>query len=716
MQSIKPATLRLALQCRLRRTPRSTNQPTEARSQRLDLLFAAVLALGACGGAPTPETEVQYLNNTDWSVYLGDSGRQHYSPLAQIDRDNVNDLEVAWTYTSAPDGEGRVMYTSPLVIDGVLYGLSPNLVPFALDAATGVELWRRDDLAHSGTQRGLMWWQRDEDRRVFYASGIELIALDARTGKLVSDFADGGRLDMTPSDTGSSLRITVPGVVFEDLLIMGFSTSEDSNAYPGAIRAYSAIDGKLIWKFRTIPEPGEIGADTWAPGSLARAGGANVWTGMALDEQRGMLYAPTGSATPDFYGADRLGDNLFANSLVALDARTGAYRWHHQVVRHDLWDKDNPSPPTLVSFERGGERVEAVTLATKTGHLFAFDRDTGEPLYPLVEIDTPIPSTLPREVPSPKQYLSSVEISNQEFRVTDRTPEATAYVSELIKDWDLRPWAPPKVGTVLFYPWYDGGAEWGGSAYDPNTDRLILNTNDAAAILTLAEVPVGFSAYGTYLAHCAACHGADRTGTERGVSLSGVRDKLGYAGIMRAIEEGAAGMPAFAHLSEVEKRALYYYLSPAELPEPDPPREAASYALTSGYVYLRDHEGLPGNAPPWGTLNAFDLATGNLVWKVNFGNFLSHPELDYGAINYGGPVVTASGLIFIGATPDKRFRAYDSDTGAVLWQTELPAGGFATPAIYSVDGTQYVVIAAGGGRLGPPSASEYIAFKLGSRG
>ncbi|MDP6581710.1 MAG: PQQ-binding-like beta-propeller repeat protein, partial [Vicinamibacterales bacterium] len=419
--------------------------------------------------------------------------------------------------------------------------------------------------------------------------------------------------------------------------------------------------------------------------------------------------APTGSATPDFYGAKRLGDNLYANSLVALDARTGALQWHYQVVRHDMWDRDNPSPPTLVQLERDGRTIDAVALTTKSGHLYVFDRETGESMYPIVEVEQ-LSSTLPGEVPAASQPLSTVAFSRQTFEVTDRTGEARAFVEDQIADWDLRPWAPPQVGTVLLQPWYDGGAEWGGSAFDPSTNHLIVNANDVPGILTLSEVPAGSSNYGTYAQHCGSCHGLELEGTETGPALLGVRDRLETDEIRAIMNDGSGRMPSFAHFDDAQRRAVMRYISQVE-PEPDDPTSELAYVL-SGYVYLRDHEDLPGNTPPWGTLNSIDLATGDIAWSVPFGNYLSHPDLGFGAVNYGGPVVTASGLIFIAATPDKMMRAYDTRTGEVLWKAELSAAGFSTPALYSVDGKQFVVIAAGGGRSGPPSGAEYVAFSL----
>ena len=684
---------------------------------------AVAVALLVAGCSPPESADV------DWPVYLGDSGRSHYSELEQINRANVASLELAWVYDSGePSG---TMYTSPLVIDGVFYGLSPELVPFALNAATGEEIWRNETLDLPGAaQRGLMWWERGSDKRILFAAGAELIALDAREGQPIESFGNGGRLDMRPKekDRGGHFGFTAPGVVFEDKIITGFSTSEWADSFPGSIRAFSAVDGELAWQFDTIPAPGERGSETWAEGSLAEAGGANAWTAMALDEERALLFVPTGSATPDFVGAPRLGDNLYANSIVALDARTGEYRWHYQVMRHDLWDRDNPSPPTLVQLERDGQTIDAVTLTTKSGHLFVFDRETGESLHPIFEADTAMESTMPGEVTAATQPISSIAFSRQRFEVTNRTPEARQAVLETIKDYDTRPWAPPKVGTILLFPWYDGGAEWGGSAFDPATNRLILNANDVAGPLTLTEIPAGFSKAASYAQHCGSCHAPDFSGTDAGPSLVGVIERVGYGEVLSIVGEGKGRMAGFAHLDDYVRNGIVQHLLQSEQavqaaqseqseqtaqPEPviDEPTQEITYAHCC-YVYLRDHEGLPGNTPPWGTLNSIDLATGEVVWQVPFGDFPTHPELGFGAVNYGGPVVTKSGLIFIGATPDRKFRAHDTTDGSILWETELTAAAFSTPAVYSVAGKQYVSIAAGGGRMGPPSGSEYFTFAL----
>ncbi len=674
-------------------------------------LFYALTAIGVFACSPDAPV-VSDRNNVDWSTYLGDPGRSHYSVLEQITRDNVSLLEEAWSYDSGElrDG-GSTMYTSPLVVDGILYGLSPRLVAFALDAATGEELWRYDDGGSGAAQRGMMWWENDEQARLFYVAGRELIALDPDSGQLISEFGDNGKLDLTPTDKSGPLFTSVPGIVFEESLVLGFSTSESATSHAGVIRAYSTIDGEELWRFNSLPLTGGLGSETWEEGSLVTAGGANNWTGMTLDEERALLFVPTGSATPDFYGAARKGENLFANSLLALDARTGELRWHYQTVRHDLWDRDLPSPPTLVQLERNGVLIDAVAVTTKSGHLFVFNRDTGESLYDIYEVEA-LSSNLPDEQAAPTQPVSSVAFTRQTFEMTTRNPEAVAFVTDVVKDLDQRPFAPPTLAGTLFFPSYDGGAEWGGSAFDPNNNKLILNAQEIGGIIRLYEIPVGFSNRNVYAQNCGACHGIDRQGTDEGPSLEGISERMSAGDVTEILREGRGRMPAFDSLSQIERNAVISFVRSPDLEgDRDEPSTEMDYAF-AGYLRVRDHEGLPGNTPPWGTLNSIDMATGEIDWQVPFGNYPTHPDLNYGAESYGGPVVTASGLIFIGATPDRKFSVYDTRNGALLWQADLPAAGFATPAMYSVEGRQFVVIAAGGGRMGPPSGSGYIAFAL----
>ena len=590
------------------------------RNRRLSLALAAFLAIAAA--APAGQ-------EADWRTYLGDRGRRHYSPLDQITRENVHRLEPAWRYDSGALRDGvSLMYTSPLVVDGVLYGLSPRLVAFALNAATGAELWRYDADRGQTHQRGLMWWEWGAETRLFYTAGRHLIALDPADGRPIPGFGENGAVDLTPEGGSGPLTVTVPGIVFEDLIILGFTTSEDRYALPGSISAYSALDGSLRWRFHSIPRPDDLAANTWAAGALAGAGGANTWTGMALDADRELLFAPTGSATPDFDGRTRQGDNLYANTLLALDVRTGALRWHYQVVRHDLWDRDLPAPPTLVQLERDGALMDAVALPAKTGQLFVFERATGEPLFEITEAEA-AQSRIAGEGASPVQPQSPIAFTRQEFELTTRSPEARAHVGTIVSRLDQRPLAPPSLEGSLIYPAYAGGANWGGAAFDPATQRLILNAQEIGGIVQVQQA-----------------ESAD-----------------------------------------------------------------ADYSL-DGRTRIRDQDGLPGNTPPWGTLTSIDLATGAFDWQVPLGDYPSMEGAGYGAENYGGPVVTAGGLIFIAATPDAKLRAFDTRDGALLWQGDLPAGGFSTPAVYHAGGRQFVVIAAGGGRMGPPSSAEYVAFAL----
>lgn len=675
----------------------------------LSLVAVAALALSRAGQA-------QEAPDTDWSTYLGDVGRRHYSPLEQITRENVDQLELAWTYDSGELRAGNsTMYTSPLVVNGVLYGLSPTLTAFALDAATGEELWRYDPGLDGAPQRGLMWWERETASgtvaRLFFTGNDSLVALDPAAGEPVIDFGENGVLNLSATmEREGPLRVTVPGIVFEDLLVFGFSTSEASDALPGAISAYSAVDGSLVWRHHNVPRPGEPGSETWADGSLEVAGGANTWTGMALDAERGLLFAPTGSATPDFYGASRIGDNLFANSVLAIDVRTGERRWHYQTIKHDVWDRDLPSPPTLVQLERDGRTIDGVAVTSKSGHLFLFDRETGESLYDIGELTAP-PSDIPGEVVVTTQPESSIALTRQRFEMTTRSQESIDFVSAIWDRLDQRPWAPPSLQGSMMYPGYDGGQEWGGSAFYPATNRLIVNSSEIGAILQLYEIPVGFSARAVYAENCGTCHGADRAGNSVGPSLIDIDDRLTASEINDVVRNGRGRMNGFAHLDEVEIRAAIRYIRNPEAEEDLPPSTEVDYAF-GGYIWLRDQDGLPGNRTPWGTLTSVDLATGAFDWQVPFGDYPQTIGQGLGSESYGGPVVTAGGLIFIAATPDRRIRAFDTRDGSELWRADLPAAGFSTPAVYAAGGRQFVVIAAGGGRMGPPSSAEYHAFAL----
>jgi len=692
----------------------------------------------------------------NWDTYLGDAASSQYSTLRQINTRNVHRLEVAWIYRC---GDARTnnlsqIQCNPLVVDGVLYGTSPGLKLFALDAATGRERWRFDPFAGGGSggglgvNRGVVYWQAGEDRRVLFTADHYLYALDARTGRLIESFGQGGRVDIKEGLGRDVSRLTVlantPGAVFEHLLFLPVRVGEGpAPAAPGHIRAYDIRTGALVWRFHTIPHPGEPGYETWPPDAWKYIGGANCWAGMAVDRARGIVYIPTGSAAFDFWGGNRLGQNLFANCLLALEARTGRRLWHFQFVHHDLWDRDLPAPPNLLTVRHRGRRVDAVAQVTKSGHVFVFDRVSGEPLFPIEERPVP-PSDLQGESAWPTQPfpLKPAPFARQLFthaEITDRTPEAhRAVLDRFVRLRPHTPFMPPsREGTIIF-PGFDGGAEWGGAAVDPD-GVLYVNANEMAWVVNMVETGqetpgVPASGRALYTQICAVCHGLDRAGNaaQNVPSLVDIGRKLKPQDITTLLETGKGVMPSFAFLSARQKAAVTdYLLAPDAAPEPrndaiasgapspgDAPEGDAlgviPYTIT-GYNRWLDPDGYPAVKPPWGTLNAIDLNTGEYRWRVPLGEF---PELTArgrpptGAENYGGPVVTAGGLVFIAATKDEMFRAFDKRTGRLLWQKKLPAGGYATPATYEVHGRQYVVIACGGGKMGTKSGDAYVAFAL----
>ena len=699
--------------------------------QTRGLLVAAGLLGLACTTCVLPSFLRRPVPDTDWPHYLGDVERSHASPLAQITADNVGGLEVAWTFDTGAKASGfSEMQCSPIVVDGVLYLTNHSSQVFALDAATGVELWRFDPVANgSGSQvrnRGVAHWQ-DVDgwgSRILASSGGHLWALDANTGAPVEGFGSGGRIELADGleREGAEVSVTTPGVVYDDLLILGTRVSEVSGAAPGDVRAFDVRTGAVRWIFHTIPRPGEFGADSWPEDAWQTAGGANSWAGISLDRERELVFVPTGSAAPDFYGGDRPGDNLFANSLIALDANTGERRWHFQLVRHDLWDRDLPAPPNLVTVERRGEVIDAVAQVTKTGHVFVFDRETGEPVFPIVEVRVPR-GAVAGEVLSEWQPLPTKPppFTRQGFSLAMLEPgEGAQQWVERLRGMRMgRQFIPGSLAGTILYPGYDGGAEWGGAAWDEDSGLLFVNASEVASLLQLSEPSGDVDPRSLYLANCGTCHGEDLRGTQRGGSLRGVSERKTMMEIYTTIVGGSGAMPGSPQLPLPVVGALIAYLA-----SPDDPA-AAQVALEqamgsdpylhNGYIDLKDERGVPIHHPPWGTLTAIDLSAGALRWQVPLGAF---PELreqglgNTGTPNYGGPILTASGLLFIAASADETIRAFDKHTGEVLWQAPLPASGFATPITYAAGGRQFVVVAAGGGKLGRPSGSTFVAFAL----
>lgn len=695
---------------------------------RLRLLLAFLLSAGALTSC-APQLPVTGDYRT-WSAYGGGPGQLRYSSLDQINRRNVRNLEIAWIWDS---GESGGLQTEPLVVGRRVFVCTPTHRTVALDGATGRVEWVFDPgIVGQGPNRGFTYWTDGTDARLFAAVDQFLYALDPDTGRPVPSFGRDGRIDLRegldrPADQ-QNVRLTTPGVVYRDLLIVGGRVSEGLPASPGHIRAYDVRTGALRWRFRTIPAPGEFGADTWADDSHAVNGGANNWAGMALDEARGIVYVPTGSASPDFYGASRPGDNLFANSLLALDAATGRRLWHYQIVRHDIWDRDLPSPPTLVTIRRNGRLVDAVVQTTKHGYVFVFDRETGEPLFPIEERAFPS-SDVPGETTAATQPVPLLPrpFTRQQLTadlLTTRTPEAAAWAREQFARFrGGGQFVPFAVGEqTIVFPGFDGGAEWGGAAADPTTGVLYVNANDIAWTGGLAPDNAGLRARDVYLRECASCHRDDLEGTPPSIaSLVGIGKRKDADTVARVIHEGAGRMPGFPYLGPEAVDALVRYLVDGEN-APAGPSGASPVDLPyrfTGYRKFLDPDGYPAVAPPWGTLNAIDLNTGAYRWSIPFGEY---PELveqgltDTGSENYGGPMVTAGGLLFIGASNhDRKFRAYDKDTGELLWHALLPFSGNATPATYEIDGRQFVVIAAGGGKTNGPSGGTYVAFALPQR-
>jgi len=665
----------------------------------------------------------------DWLVSGGSAGNTHYSDLSQIDRNNVKQLVAEWTFDSDETGG---LQTTPIVVEGVLYGITPKQKIFALDAATGRLLWKFDS-GIEGTQpdRGLAYWTDGKDKRILVGVMNFVYALNAVTGEPIAAFGKRGKIDLREGlgrlpASAQSVVLTSPGVVYRDLLIVGGRNPETLPAPPGDVRAFDVRSGRLRWSFHTVPHPGEFGYDTWPMNAWKTSGAANNWMGMALDSTRGIVYVPTGSAAFDFYGGDRLGDNLFADSLIALNAQTGRRIWHFQAVRHDLWDRDFPAPPVLLTIMRNGRAVDAVAQTSKQGFVFVFDRTNGTPLFPIETRKYP-PSGVPGEKAAGDQGLPTLPAPYARQRLTEdmltnRTPEmhewAVEHFRQFRSDGQFVPFSVGK-DTVVF-PGFDGGAEWGGAAADPETGVIYVNSNDLAWTGALAPNTGETSGKQIYLSQCGVCHGESLGGSPPAIpSLARVGDQLSPQRIVSTIKNGKGRMPGFPNLPEDQLSSLVQFLTSGENKElrgAGTTSETMRYRFT-GYHRFLDPEGYPAVEPPWGTLNAIDLNTGAYLWKIPFGEYpalAAQGKHDTGTENYGGPIVTAGGLVFIGATNyDKKFRAFDKSTGELLWETTLPFAGNATPITYEVNGRQFVVIAAGGGKdPGSPSGGKYAAFAL----
>jgi len=723
------------------------------RLYHLAILFITTIVTVSC----KTSVKESYKN---WNVYGGTKSALHYSSLKEVDTNNVTSLKVAWMYhTNDVDTSAHPQIEcNPIVIDSILYATSPKMKLFALDAATGKEKWFFDPraslvfdsndrlalpLIFSNTGRGVTYWSDGkDDKRIFYAAGYNLICVDAVTGKLISSFGNKGRIDLHDDldrDVQDlSVTMTTPGVIYKDLLIIGSSLAEDATAAPGHIRAYDVRTGKRRWIFHTIPQPGEYGYETWEDKEAWKhLGAANSWAGMSLDEERGIVFVPTGTVADDFYGGKRLGSTLFGNCVIALDAATGKRIWHFQTVHHDAWDRDLPNAPVLVTVTKDGKTIDALAQTTKSGLIFLFERETGKPLYPIEEKRVPIETRLTGEKLWPTQPIPTlpkpfVRQLLTEADLNDLVPDSSYQdIKKRFASYKTGNMftAPSKEGTIIF-PGYDGGAEWGGPAYDPTTGIMYVNANEMPWILTMIDVknkPAKNETYvqageRLYRQNCVACHGPERKGGESFPSLIDVNKRYTELDFHQLISNGRRRMPAFNRFSEEEKNAIASFILESKtggdkkfIPsaKPKDPYLELPYT-TTGYNKFLTKEGYPAVKPPWGTLTAINLNTTEVVWKDTLGDYpeLKAKGIHSGTENYGGPVVTAGGLIFIAATSDSKIRAFNKRTGQLLWEADLPAPGFATPAVYNIDGKQYLVIACGGGKLNKKSGDAYVAFAL----
>jgi quinoprotein glucose dehydrogenase len=675
---------------------------------------------------------LQYSSSGDWPGYNGGDNRNHFSDLNQINLENIGKLKEAWRYASGGAdfaNSTTQMQCNPIIIDGILYGVSAGSQAFALNAKTGKEIWKTDiqNKTFNMTSRGLTYWTDGKESRIFFGYGAYLYALNAKTGKPIESFGNKGKIYLVDGierpGADEYVALNTPVALYNNLLIVGSRLAESATALLGDIRAFDAISGKLVWTFHTIPKPGEFGYETWEKDNYQNLGGANNWMGMAVDVEKGIVFTPTGSAAFDFYGGNRKGDNLFANCLIALDAKTGKRLWHFQTVHHDIWDRDIPAPPNLFSITKDGKKLDVVSVLSKQGFVFVFETEMGKPVFPIEERAF-LGSIIPSEQSSLTQPIPLIPkpFTSQSF--TEKDISYLAENKEEIRDslknmYTGQPFIPLGFKKTIFYPGTDGGAQWGGAAVDENAIMYIpAKQNPVYSSLREVVKKEGVNSGKTlYAQNCQTCHGENAEGNEDGSvpSIVNVSNRMNADRFYKILNKGRGRMPSFSSITEKNKKAILSYLNGRdEIVGKEIGTTETQYVAT-GYNRWYDSKGYPVSNPPWGTLTAINMNSGKHLWQVPLGEY---PELTErgipltGTDNYGGPAVTRGNLVFIAATKDEMIRAFNRNTGELVWQSKLPAAGYASPSVYAVDGKQYVVIACGGGKLKTNSGDFYVAFAL----
>jgi quinoprotein glucose dehydrogenase len=697
-------------------------------------------------------------SHTTWSDYGGGPDSAQYSALQEINRTNVSKLQIAWVF---PTGDDNRYFFNPIQAHGLTYVLAADNAITALDAVTGKEVWihKADPHTEIITNRGINYWESKDgrDRRLLFASNHFLQAIDARTGKQILSFGANGLVDLKQGlgrdpQSFSLVQSTTPGRVFENLLILGSATNEGYGSAPGDIRAFDVRTGALAWIFHTIPHPGEVGYDTWPPDAWKRVGGANCWGEISVDEIRGIVYVPTASPKYNFYGADRLGADLFGDCLLALDARTGKLLWYFQMVHHDIWDYDNATAPKLLTVWHDGRKVDAVAQVAKTGFVWVFNRVTGKPLWPVEERPEPR-SDMPGEETWPTQPfpLKPPPFARQAFTIRELSPlisdpqELARFRQQMDAAWNKGLYTPPTSRGTIQMPGNSGGANWGSAAVDLASGSLYVVSMDLPCLLKLEREQTGRASAGEsieqqghfiYESNCRSCHGTDLKGLPPAIpSLVNISTRLNRSKIESIVRQGRGPMPGFPRLPEAAARTLVAFLlnpSGASIlsspPAPPPatetqssaaPNSAAVHYLT-GFGFMMTSTGVPAIAPPWTSLTAYDLNKGTIKWQIPLGEV---PELAAkGMRGTGfpfprtGPVVTAGGLAFT-ATRDHRVRAYDVETGKVLWEKRLATGLQGIPSVYQAGGREYLVVCAAAPEMSDTASQgriqgAYVAFAL----